>query len=142
MLLIAMVKGSQAILTDRQLEVLKLRRQGLTQEGVARKMRTSRENICILEQRAYRNIRRAKETLEMLDKFEIPLRITIKPKTYILDAPRLVLEQADKANLKMKAGCIEILEEIRFRARRKIRNKHVIKPIEIGVLPNGSLMVE
>jgi len=137
-----MVKASRALLTDRQIEILKLRRQGLTQKEIAKRLRTTRENINILESRAHRNIRRATETLEALDSLDISTRVIVTPKTHVLDIPRIILEKADEANIRVKTGCIDILERVGSKARSKIRYKHTVKPIAITILPDGNFIVE
>ena len=67
------------LLTDRQMQVLKLRSRGITQDRVARQLKTTRENVSILESRARRNIKRAKATIEILEDLGMAIRITIKP---------------------------------------------------------------
>ena len=54
------------LLTDRQMEVLRYRKQGLTQQQIADIISTSKANVCTIEKSAMENIRRAKETLEFL----------------------------------------------------------------------------
>ncbi|MEM3073930.1 MAG: Tfx family DNA-binding protein, partial [Nitrososphaerales archaeon] len=99
-----MVVKKIGLLTERQIEVLKLRAQGLTQEEVAKKLQTSRENVTILEKRAYQNIKLARETLAALKTFGISTSVVIKPGTHLVDIPRLILDKADEANIKVRAN--------------------------------------
>jgi Tfx family DNA-binding protein len=62
-------------LTKRQIEVLKLRMKGLTQEQVADILKTSRENVANLENRAYVNIMRARITLKILEELNPEKRL-------------------------------------------------------------------
>ncbi|WP_309491854.1 Tfx family DNA-binding protein [Candidatus Hecatella orcuttiae] len=137
-----MAKTPQALLTSRQIEILRLRRQGLTQKEVAERLNTTRENVNILENRAYRNIRRATATLELLNSLQLSTRFTIPAKTPILEIPRMVLDKADEAKLRVKSDCIEILERIKSKARNKIRHKHLVKPLTITLLLDGEYTVE
>ena len=50
------------LLTERQMEVLRYRKQGLTQQQIADIISTSKANVCTIEKSAMENIRRAKET--------------------------------------------------------------------------------
>ena len=49
------------LLTDRQMEVLRYRKQGLTQQQIADIISTSKANVCTIEKSAMENIKRAKE---------------------------------------------------------------------------------
>jgi Tfx family DNA-binding protein len=130
------------LLTERQLEVLKLRAQGLTQEEVAKRLNTTRENVSILEKRAYQNIKLARETLTALKSFGIAVSVIIKPGTHLVDVPRIVLNKADEANIKVKANFTRIYDEIRFKASDKVKRTRVIRPITVKILPNGDFTVE
>ncbi|NHV97304.1 MAG: Tfx family DNA-binding protein [Thaumarchaeota archaeon] len=130
------------LLTERQIEVLKLRAQGLTQEEVAKRLNTTRENVSILEKRAYQNIKLARETLAALKSFGVAVSVVIKPGTHLVDVPRIILNKADEANIKVKANFTRIYDEIRFRAGDKVKRTRVIRPITVKILPNGDFTVE
>ena len=130
------------LLTDRQIQVLKLRSRGITQERVARQLKTTRENVSILESRARRNIKRAKATIEILEDLGMATRITIKPDTPVLEISRLILKKADDANVRLQLDCIDLLEKIKIKAKNKIKAKKVISPISVILLPYGDLLVD
>ncbi|WP_455279077.1 Tfx family DNA-binding protein [[Eubacterium] cellulosolvens] len=130
------------LLTDRQVQVLKLRSRGLTQEGVAKQLKTTRENVSILESRARRNIKRAKSTIEMLEDLGMAIRITIKPETSVLEISKIILKKADDANVRIQLDCIDLLEKIKMKAKNKIKAKKVVNPISVILLPYGDLLVE
>ncbi|WP_455281675.1 Tfx family DNA-binding protein [[Eubacterium] cellulosolvens] len=130
------------LLTDRQIQVLKLRSRGITQERVARQLKTTRENVSILESRARRNIKRAKATIEILEDLGMAPRITIKPDTPVLEMSKLILKKADDANVRLQLDCIDLLEKIKIKAKNKIKAKKVISPISVVLLPYGDLLVE
>lgn len=130
------------LLTDRQIQVLKLRSRGITQERVARQLKTTRENVSILESRARRNIKRAKATIEILEDLGMAIRITIKPETPVLEISNLILKKADDANVRLQLDCIDLLEKIKMRAKNKIKAKKVVNPISVVLLPYGDLLVE
>ena len=130
------------LLTDRQIQVLKLRSRGITQERVARQLKTTRENISILESRARRNIKKAKATIEMLEDLGMATRITIKPETPVLEISKIILKKADDANVRLQLDCIDLLEKIKIKAKNKIKAKKVVQPISVVLLPYGDLLVE
>ena len=131
-----------SLLTDRQVQVLKLRSRGLTQADAAKQLKTTRENVSILESRARRNISRAKATIEALQDLEMAARVLIKPETPVLEMATIVLKKADNSNVRLRLDCIDLLERIKMKARSKIRAKKVVKPISIVILPYGDLLVE
>jgi len=53
-------------LTDKQIEILRLKKKGMTQADIARSMNTSPGNICIIENTALKNIEKAKNTIKVL----------------------------------------------------------------------------
>ena len=130
------------LLTDRQIQVLKLRSRGITQERVARQLKTTRENVSILESRARRNIKKAKATIEMLEDLGMATRITIKPETPVLEISKIILKKADDANVRLQLDCIDLLEKIKIKAKNKIKAKKVVQPISVVLLPYGDLLVE
>lgn len=69
----------QGLLTGRQREVLRYRKQGLTQQQIADIICTSKANVCTIEKAAYENIEKAKETLEFLYTLDATRLCTIKP---------------------------------------------------------------
>ena len=130
------------LLTDRQIQVLKLRSRGITQDRVARQLKTTRENVSILESRARRNIKRAKATIEILEDLGMAIRITIKPETPVLEISNLILKKADDANVRLQFDCVDLLEKIKIKAKNKIKAKKVVNPISVVLLPYGDLLVE
>jgi Tfx family DNA-binding protein len=130
------------LLTDRQIQVLKLRSRGITQERVARQLKTTRENVSILESRARRNIKRAKATIEILEDLGMATRIMIKPDTPVLEISKLILKKADDANVRLQLDCIDLLEKIKIKAKNKIKAKKVVSPISVVLLPYGDLLVD
>ena len=138
---ISMVK-SLSLLTDRQIQVLRLRNRGLTQEETAKQIKTTRENVSILESRARRNITRARTTIEILEDLGVAVRVVIKPETPVLEMSNIIIKRADNANVKIKIDCIDLLERIKMRARNKIKGKKVVEAISVIVLPYGDVIVE
>ena len=130
------------LLTERQLEILKMRGQGLTQAEIAERFGTTRENISIIENRAHQNVRKAKKTLEDLKNLGISISVTIESGTHLVDIPRIILNKADETNIKVRTNFIKIFEDIKFKAADKVRRTRVVKPIIITMMPDGTLEVE
>ena len=137
-----MTEQSLGLFTKRQIEVLRLRAEGLSQEAVANQLKTTRENVSIIEKRAYGNIQRARHTLTALKTFGVSVSIVIKPRTHIVDIPRIIFDKADEAGIKVRASFMQVYEEVRFKARDKVKHTRVSKPITIRILHDGDYIIE
>ncbi len=119
-----------------------MRRKGRTQTDVARRLKTTRENITMLEKRAWRNIDKAKATLTALQTYGLSVPVAIRPGTHLVDIPRMVIDQADKARITLRANFTRIYEDIRFKAKRSVRGAHADQPLTIWIMPDGDFIVE
>ena len=129
-------------LTDRQVEVLKLRKHGLTQEEVARRLKTTRENVSIIERRAYENIRRATATIDFLDQLKISVQVVVPPGTLLRDVHKVILAKADDMNIHMKVDCVNMLEKVKHKAGGKIKRGHLIEPLIVTIIPDGTISLK
>lgn len=129
------------LLTEEQYKVLQLRIRGYTQREIAEILGTSRENVAIVEKRAMRNIRLAEETLNIYKSLLAVAKVTIKPGTHLIEVPKIIVEAADKADVKLKANFTRIYDEIRFKAGKNVRGTRVIKPITVLIFRNGDISV-
>jgi len=136
-----MKRRKYGLLTELQYKVLKLRLQGLTQSEIAKILGTTRENVSILEKRAWENIELARITLNIYKELIAKGKVVINPNTHLVDVPRLVINEADKVNVKLKANFTRIYDEIRFKARECIKGTRVIKPITILIFSDGDVEV-
>lgn len=114
----------------------------MTQAEVAKRLKTSRENVTMLEKRAWLNIDKARATLTLLRTYGLSVKVTIKRGTHLVDIPRIMINQADKADMKLRANFTRIYEDIRFKARRSIEGARIIEPFTIWIMPDGDFAVE
>ena len=136
-----MKKRYYGLLTELQLKVLKLRLKGFSLKEIAQVFGTTRQNIAIIEKRAWINIELAKKTLEIFRVLYAATYVEIEPGTHLVDVPRLVINKADSVGVKLKADFIRIYNEIRFKARKCVKGPRVIKPITILIQRNGDIEV-
>ncbi len=130
------------LLTGRQVEVLRLRALGYTQKRVAEQIGTTRENVVLIEARARMNIERARVTLEGLKHSGLAVSVQIPKGTHLVDIPRMVLNRANRAKIKLGANFTRIYEDIRFKARNHVSGTRVIRPIMVTVFPDGDYSIE
>jgi len=136
-----MKRRKYGLLTELQYKVLKLRLQGLTQSEIAKILGTSRENVSVLERRAWENIELAKITLNVYKELTAKAKLTIPPNTHLVDIPRMVVNEADRVNIKLRANFTRIYDELRFKAKGCIKGTRVIKPITILIFSDGDIEV-
>jgi Tfx family DNA-binding protein len=85
--------SNKSFLTKRQVMVLRLRQSGLTQDEIARRIKTTRANVSLIEKRARENIDRSRETLKEWESIVSPVRVIIKKGTDVIN-PRTGLRRS------------------------------------------------
>lgn len=127
------------LLTDRQMEVLRYRKQGLTQQQIADIISTSKANVCTIEKSAMENIRRAKETLEFLYTLDATHLCTIPSGTDLFDVPAIVFGEAEKINIKVKYDTISLINRIREARPQCCKARCMCEDILVYITDQGEL---
>lgn len=136
------VKPASTIVTPRQWQVVKLRATGLTQKQVANRLRTSRENISIIERRAHRNLRVAKATLAAFEQLSESRELIIPTGTSIFEATSMILLRADVLRIRVKMSADSILAAIRSKCKGRIRGHHLTAVVKIRISEDGAIMIK
>ena len=129
------------LLTKAQVEIIRLRLAGLTQEEIARRRGTTHQDVAAIEKGGKRNIRLAEETIRAYEGLTSVTSIEIEPGTHMVDIPRQVLNAADKANIKLKADFTRIYNEIKYKAAGFVEGTKVVKPITLHIHKDGDIEV-
>ncbi|MBS7619282.1 Tfx family DNA-binding protein [Candidatus Bathyarchaeota archaeon] len=129
-------------LTKEQLKILSLRFEGLTQEEVARKLNTSRQNISLIERRALKNISKAELTLKAYRRLRTAATVKLDVGTHLVDVPRMLIDAADRVGVKIKVSFTLVYKSLRDEADDAIQGTRVVKPILLHVLSDGKIDVE
>ena len=127
-------------LTPRQIQVLRLRAGGHTQEKIAEMLGTSRENITNIEKKARANIEKARYTIELYESLN-PIRMTVKPGTDIFDIPRQVFKKADSHGVKVLHNSTSLVGLIRKDAGASVAGNRVVDFIALAILRNGRVRI-
>jgi len=96
-----MVEPGATILTARQVEVLDLREQGLTQREVADELGTTDSNVSAIERAAAANVEKARRTLELVQTLRAPVRFTVAAGSSFDDLVSRVYARGDEAGIKI-----------------------------------------
>jgi Tfx family DNA-binding protein len=101
------------MLTRRQEEVLRLRARGLSQTAVSRMLRTTRENVALIERRVRRKAWRSLELLISYLRAVSATTVTLEKGVTIREAMRMVMDGADRSGVKLMVTSTELGEVIR-----------------------------
>ncbi len=132
--------GRRSFLTKQQINVLRLRRKGLTQEAIAKKLGTSRANITILEKRGMENISKAHETLRIWHDIEAPISIHIRRGTDVFKIPDMLFETADISGIKVNIGSVELVAKIS--EEKHVVNRRLQSDMDIFVSEEGDIDIQ
>ena len=128
-----------SLLTERQKEVLRLRKQGLTQQQIADIIHTSKANVCTIEKSAMENIRRARETLEFLYTLDATHLCTIPAGTDLLEVGRIIYREAEKLGIKVKYDTISLINRMRDAIPERFKARYVKDNVEVYINKEGEI---
>ena len=129
----------KSFLTKRQIMVLRLRQSGLTQDEIARRIKTTRANVSLIEKRAKENIDRSRETLKEWESIVSPVRITIKKGTDVMKIPEIVFSEADKGGIHVKANSLDLIARIKKEKGSAISNRTLEEDMEVDITDTGEV---
>jgi len=129
----------QGLLTDRQKEVLRYRKKGLTQQQIADIIKTSKANVCTIEKAALENIARARETLEFLYTLDAAHLCTLEGGLDLLKAPEIIYAEAERVGVKVKYDTISLINRLRDANPDRFRGRQVRDDVEIYINQDGDL---
>ena len=133
---------SHSFLTPRQISVLKLREEGLSQQEIAEMLGTTRSNVSILEKRALQNVERARDTLRDWMAIKAPISIKVQKGTDVFEIPGQIFKEADKMGLRIPLSSVDLITKLRTEAVHAFRGRMVSQEIEIFVSENGEVLVQ
>ena len=129
-------------LTSRQWEVVRFRTQGLTQIEVAKKLKTTRENVSEIEHRARLKIEAAKATLAALQELDAPRKVLIPNGTSIFEAVSMIILRADILGVRLLNTADEVLANIRSTWKSRIRGHRLTSLAKVEIAKDGSLLMK
>lgn len=136
-----MVNIEDTHLTERQYEVLIRRSKGESLSKIAEDLGTTRSNICLLEKAAKENIRKAINTIKLIESVKLPVKVAIHSETDLYEIPGMVYREADLRGIRVKYSGPRLLRFIEDNYSHRIRNRRVLAGFEIGVDGDGNLHV-
>ena len=119
--------------------VLRMRQEGLTQDVIAKRIKTTRANVSLIEKRARENIDRSKETLKEWNSITSPVRLMIKAGTDVMKVPEQVFDEADKASIHVRVNSLDLLTRIKKEKGNIISNRSLTEDLEINIAESGEV---
>jgi HTH-type transcriptional regulator, fmd operon transcriptional regulator len=129
-------------LTSRQWEVISYRAKGLTQAQLAKKLRTSRENVNEIEHRARVKIDAAKGTLAALQHLDATSEVLIPSGTSIFEGVSMIYLRADILGIRLRCSADEVLAAIRSRWRGRIVEHRLTSAVKVEIDSHGILLAK
>lgn len=133
--------GKNMFLTDKQVEILRMKKKGMSQADIARELKTTRGNICIIESTALKNIEKAKNTIKFFRAMEAPIWLTIPVGTDLYDIPARVFKVADRKRIKISVDAAMIIVKIKTEALDKVHGRMTTGDIDISVDEHGNMAI-
>lgn len=131
---------TNSLLTERQLEILKLRRKGLSLSEIAERIGTTRQNVSIIEKRSMQRIEAAAATLSQLEDQKIVVVVNISKGTHILDAMKSIIQAADVSGVKLKGNVVDLLSWLRTSMEGRISSGKLTRDCRIIILDTGKCL--
>jgi Tfx family DNA-binding protein len=128
-------------LTDKQIEVLRMKKKGMSQADIARTMKTTRGNICIIEGTAHKNVEKAKNTLKFYRAMEAPIWLTIAGGTDLYDIPEKIFKAADKKRIKISVDSAMVIVKLKTEAQDRIHGRLTTDDIDVSVDEHGNITI-
>ncbi|KUK68044.1 MAG: DNA binding protein, Tfx family [Methanomicrobiales archaeon 53_19] len=130
------------LLTERQKEVLRYRKQGMTQQQIADLINTSKANVCTIEKSATENIRRARETLDFVNTLDAKELCTITAEEDLLDAINTIYEEAERRGIKVRYDTVSLINRVKAANPDKIHARYIQSTIQVFINDKGDLFFE
>ena len=131
----------ETTLTERQMEVLKLRNEGYSQAEIAKKFGKTKQNISTIEKMAWANVKKAENTIKFVKLLEAPIWFNVAENTDLDEIVGRIFSEADKAKIHMTYDSLSLAMKIREEARDKIKHRLILKGFEIGINKDGEMIL-
>jgi Tfx family DNA-binding protein len=130
------------LLTERQAEVLRYRKEGLTQQQIADIIGCSKANVCTIENSARENVRRAHQTLQFIYTLDGRFLCTIPPGTDLLDIPGQIFREADNLDVKVGYDTIALINRLHESVPDHVQARFVKDEIRVYLNAEGEVYFE
>jgi Tfx family DNA-binding protein len=136
-----MVSADSTTLTERQVDVLRLRERGQTQQEVADQLGTTNSNISAVERAAEQNVEKARRTLELIRTIRSPVQFSVSPGTSFDDLVASVYSHGDEAGVKISYCRPELYTHLYGVLEACTKQNELITGVDVGITTEGEVRV-
>ena len=129
------------VLTQRQAEILLLRRWGYSQAAIAEQLCTSRANVTNIQGSAEENVAKARETVRVVEAMAAPVRVSIDAGTDVYEIPELVYDACNDVDLKVAHTAPQLIKRLLEDAEDAIDGRTVERPLTVSVNVDGDVEI-
>lgn len=137
-----MTETAETFLTDRQVEVLRLREEGYTQREVADRIGTTDANVSAVERAARENVAKARRTLELAQTIRSPARITVESGVSFDGLVERIYEAGDETGVKIEYARPELYGWLYDELAAHAEENVVQTTVEVSVTSDGDVTVD
>jgi Tfx family DNA-binding protein len=130
----------ESFLTERQLEILRLRKKGLSQTEISREIGTTRANVSATEKTAHENIRKAENTLKLSKMLNADIWLRIDKDTDLNEVPKEIYKKAGDNDIWVNLDTPTLIGAIQQSCRNKIKGRRIIGDIDIAISKDGDII--
>lgn len=127
----------ETILTERQVEILRLREEGDTQQEIAETLGTSTSNISAVEKAARTNIEKARRTLDLVRVIRAPARLRVEKGTPIGEIVDAIYAKGDECGIKIDFPHPELYSHLYTQLTDEFVDGQLVTAVEIGITREG-----
>jgi Tfx family DNA-binding protein len=135
------MRKKYGLLTHTQLLALYYKSKGYSFRSIAKIFGTSHQNIAVAYHRASRNVELARDTIIYSELVTAKLIIFISKGTHLIDIPRMIINECDKYNIKVRADFTLIFKLIRFHKPSVVKDTYLSKDILVIIDRHGSIKI-
>jgi len=135
-----MIKDN-TILTDKQIKILRLRKEGLSQTEIAKMMKTTKQNVSSIERSAWQKIERAKNTLLFARILESPVVLTIEKNSTMDEVIKKIYEDGDKSGIHIIYDEISLIAKIKEYMGERIQHRKILTDLTVGITDTGNVLI-
>lgn len=136
-----MTMPKKTFLTERQIQILRLRKAGKRQSEIAKILGTTRANISATEKTAKENIKKAEDTVELARMMDAAQWLRIEKDTDLSTVPRKIYEIASKNGIWIKLDTHSVIGLLKEHCENRIKGRRITGEIEVGITSGGSLIL-
>lgn len=129
-------------LTERQVQILRLRERGLTQAEVAERIETTASNVSAVERNARENVEKARETLDCVRLLRTRARFRTGAGTSLDTLVGRIYDLGDEHGVKVAYRKPELYGHVHEAIEPRLRNGQTTAPVEVGLTHEGEVIVQ